>query len=109
MTGNETKDCIAEIIRKECAAQGFNVKKLILFGSRASGMHDNESDWDFITIVDKPITWNDKMKIWLPINRRLGKLGIDVDVLFKSEDDFEKDRLDTGKVSYYAYKNGIVA
>jgi predicted nucleotidyltransferase len=105
----EIQNSITTIIREECENQGFNVRKLILFGSRVSGSLNNESDWDFIAILDKPISWSEKMKIWLPVNRRLGKLGVDADVLLKSEDDFEKDRLDTGKVSYYAYKNGIVA
>jgi len=109
MTNNEIKNFIAEMIKEECIKQGYTVKKLILFGSRASGEFTSESDWDFIAILDKSIEWKDKMKLWLPINRKLGKLGADADVLFKSEDDFEKERTDTGKISYYAYKHGTVA
>ncbi|HPB83541.1 MAG TPA: nucleotidyltransferase domain-containing protein [Spirochaetota bacterium] len=109
MTENEIKNTIAKTIREECIKQGYTVKKLILFGSRASGEFSSGSDWDFIAILDKPIEWKDKMKLWLPINRKLGKLGADADVLFKSEEDFEKDRTDTGKISYYAYKYGTVA
>jgi predicted nucleotidyltransferase len=109
MTDIEIKEKIAEIIREECLNKGFYVIKLILFGSRAIGSSNSESDWDFIAILDKQISWKDKMKIWLPINKRLGRLGIDADVLLKSESDFERERSDTGKVSYYASRYGIVA
>lgn len=109
MSGDETKNIIAEIIREECALNGYEIIKLILFGSRASGKFNADSDWDFLVILDKPIEWKQKMKIWLPINRRLGKLGVDADILLKSEADFEKEQSDTGRVSYYAHKYGIVA
>ena len=109
MSFDETKDVVAGIIREECMNQGYNVKQLILFGSRASGEFTTDSDWDFVAILDRQIDWKQKMKIWLPINRRLGKLRVDADVLLKSEDDFESERNDTGKVLYYAYKNVIVA
>lgn len=109
MTEYEIKNLIAGIIREECANYGYNVKKLILFGSRAAAVNNADSDWDFLAILDKPIAWKQKMQIWLPINRRLGKNSIDADVLLKSEDDFEKEKEDTGKVSYYACKHGIVA
>jgi len=109
MIDNEVKEKIAGIIREECLNKGYNVIKLILFGSRANGRYNADSDWDFVAILDKQISWKEKMKIWLPINRRLGILGIDADVLLKSEADFERERSDTGKVSYYASKDGIVA
>jgi predicted nucleotidyltransferase len=109
MTVDETKNCIAEIIREECELNGYKIVKLILFGSRASGKNNADSDWDFLAVLDKPIEWKQKMKIWLPINRRLARLGVDADILLKSEADFKEDQFDTGKVSYYAYKYGVVA
>jgi len=109
MTDIGIKEKIADIIREECLNKGFYVIKLLLFGSCANGSYNTDSDWDFVAILDKEISWKVKMEIWLPINKRLGRLGIDADVLLKSETDFERERSDTGKVSYYANKYGVVA
>jgi uncharacterized protein len=37
--------------------QGFNAVKIILFGSRARGDFVPDSDWDFLVVVDKDISF----------------------------------------------------
>lgn len=47
------------------------------------------------------------MMLWIPINRNLVEIGCTADIIIKYEKDFERDKTDTGKVTYYANKQGI--
>ncbi|NPV00545.1 MAG: nucleotidyltransferase domain-containing protein [Brevinematales bacterium] len=107
MTDNEKQSKIISIIRAECKKQNYQLKKFILFGSRAQGSPRPDSDWDFLIVLNKPISWKEKMKLWIPINRNLAEIGCTADIIIKYEKDFERDKTDTGKVTYYANKLGI--
>lgn len=107
MTEIETREFTVGVIRDEFAARGIEIHKIILFGSRTRGDARSESDWDFIVVSSGALEHKEKTEIWLSINRKLAERRIDADVLIKSETDFEKDKIDTGKVTYYAYKYGV--
>jgi predicted nucleotidyltransferase len=107
MTEQETRDFALGVLREEFASRGIEIRTIILFGSRASGNARPGSDWDFIVVCKGHLERNEKTDIWLSINRKLAEQRIDADVLIKSEPDFEKDKFDTGKVTYYALKHGV--
>ena len=107
MTEQETKDFALGIIRDEFAVRGIKLHTIILFGSRALGNASPGSDWDFIVVCKGALEREEKKDVWLKINRKLSEYRIDADVLIKSVQDFEKDKLDTGKVTYYAVKHGM--
>jgi predicted nucleotidyltransferase len=86
---------------------GFKILKVILFGSRARNDNRKESDWDFIVVLDRSVKWKEKMKLWMLINRRLAKIKADADIIFKSESEYNRDRNDVGKTTYYAAKEGF--
>lgn len=48
------------------------------------------------------------MDLWLRIARRLSERSITADIVIKTENEYYHDRGDTGKVVYYAAKEGIV-
>jgi predicted nucleotidyltransferase len=102
------RDKIACIIKEICIHNGYHIKQLLLFGSRIRKDYREDSDWDFLAVLDKPVNWKDKMKLWLDINRKLSHLNMEADVVFKSEAEYVRDKNDTGKVTYYAQKEGII-
>jgi len=108
MKDEKIRNKIKAIVTEECNLRDFNVLKFILFGSRARQDNNKESDWDFIVVLDKPVSWKDKMKLWLTINRRLAIIKADADIIFKSASEYEKDKKDLGKTTYYANKEGVL-
>ena len=106
MRDQDLKDFATRVIREEFAARGIAVKQIILFGSRARGDAKPDSDWDFLVVTGKQISWTEKMDIWLKLARRLATKAITADILIKFEQDFERDRNDVGKTTYYAAKEG---
>ncbi|MCD6239500.1 MAG: nucleotidyltransferase domain-containing protein [Thermotogae bacterium] len=51
------------IIMEESAKKGFKVGKIILFGSRARGDYKEDSDWDFLIIVNEELNRKEKRAI----------------------------------------------
>ncbi|MCP5105335.1 MAG: nucleotidyltransferase domain-containing protein [bacterium] len=43
-----TKDTAVRVIRDICAFKEIKIEKVLFFGSRSRGDHNNESDWDFL-------------------------------------------------------------
>jgi uncharacterized protein len=108
MTEQKTKEFAAIVIREAFAGHALKLIKLILFGSRAQGNVKPDSDWDFIAVSDRPISRKEKKEIWLAINKTLSHNKIDADVLIKNEYEFDQDKNDTGKKTYYANKYGVI-
>lgn len=94
------------LIREEFAARSIAVKHILLFGSRARGEARSDSDWDFLVVTGMKLSWAEKSDIWLKLARRLALHAISADILIKFEQDFERDRYDVGKTTYYAAKEG---
>ena len=102
----EFQDFATCAIREEFAAHAIPVKQIILFGSRARGDARSDSDWDFLVVTGKRLTWAEKLELWLTLARRLAIKTMTADILIKFEPDFERDRHDVGKTTYYAAKEG---
>ena len=98
---------ITEIIRTECAEQSVEVLNLILFGSRAVGTERIDSDWDFIVVINKSFPRKERLALWQKLDRALVHNGCVADIIIKSETEYERDRDDIGKVTYYAQKTGV--
>ncbi|HLB70737.1 MAG: nucleotidyltransferase domain-containing protein [Candidatus Methanoperedens sp.] len=45
--------------------------KILLFGSRARGDFRDESDWDFMIILKKPLDAKTKKELWFDIYKRM--------------------------------------
>ncbi len=96
-----------QIIREELEKQGLNPVKIILFGSRARGDFNSDSDWDFLVVVDKDINRNKKRDIILQIKRRLASLRIPNDIVINSFEQMQEKANDVGYITYYALKEGV--
>ena len=104
-TGMQAK--AANIIREELERTEIRVVRIILFGSRATSDFTEDSDWDFLVVVDKELARKEKWDIILKIKRRLAKLKIPNDIIMNSEKQIQERKNDVGYTTYYALKEGI--
>lgn len=96
-----------EVIKEELEERSIHIGDILLFGSRARGDFDINSDWDFLIITEEEISREEKWDIILSIKRRLAKLKIPNDVLIVSVKEVEDRAKDVGDIIYYALKEGI--
>ena len=101
------KNTIISVIKEELSKQNIAIQKILLFGSRAKGTARNESDWDFMAVVDKDINIEDKIKLISVIRLRLAKQLIDADIIIKSVKDYSEQSKNVGYITYYAAKEGV--
>ena len=97
-----------KIIKEEVEKAGFNVVKIILFGSRARGEYKKDSDYDFFVVIDSDIEYKKKWEIILNIKRKLAKKKIPNDIIIKSKREEELQKNDVGAITYYALRDGIL-
>ena len=88
---------------------GVAYSNIILFGSRAGKNFDEESDWDFMIVVEKNVDLKDKMELWHNIYRRFHEYFpfISVDIILKDEQSFEAEKNVANTISNEAYLEGI--
>jgi len=97
-----------EIIKEEIEKIGSKVLKVILFGSRARGKANEDSDWDFLIVVDKNLDRPTKQELIIKIKRELARLKIPNDIIINSLKEFEDRKNNVGYITYYAEKEGII-
>jgi predicted nucleotidyltransferase len=103
---NEKIEKVVKIIKDEIEARGLKVVKIILFGSRAKGNQKEDSDWDFLVIIDKDLDRNTKLDIIVKIKRRMALLKIPNDIIINSIREFEERKENVGYMAYYASREG---
>lgn len=81
----------------ECPLQIF------VFGSYARGDADMGSDLDLL-VVEREV--HDKAAEYLKLHRAVGSVGVGVDVLVFSREEFERRSQVQGTVPYWAKKEG---
>ena len=77
--------------------------EVLLFGSYARGDAETGSDLDLMVIEDQI---DDKTAEYLKIHRAVGSMGVGVDIVVISREDFERRRQVPGTVSYWAAREG---
>ncbi|MDO8806024.1 MAG: nucleotidyltransferase domain-containing protein [Elusimicrobiota bacterium] len=107
MTAQEIKQYAASVIRAELVASGIEARKIILFGSQASGTAGKDSDWDFLVCVPEELPFSKRAKIATRIQRKLAVSHIPADLIIKSEASVDRERNNVGVITHYALKNGI--
>ncbi len=95
------------IIREVLSKNGFTVEKIILFGSRARGDYQEDSDWDLLVVIDKAIEFQEKKRITARIQRKLAEHRIPNDIILKPASSFFEDKEIVGNISYFAAREGI--
>ena len=107
----ENKDYILniakQIIAEEIEKAGFKAEAIYLFGSRARGDYNEDSDWDFYVVIDKAINFSTKKHVRGRIALRFAELHILSDIIIQSFDIVNERKNKPGYLTYYALKEGL--
>jgi len=95
-------------ILKTLDEMGISAKQIILFGSRARGDFEEESDYDILVVIENSISIREKREIWQKINHQLHSEfpSTPFDVIVKTVMDFEDERDIVNTISNEAYIEG---
>ena len=85
--------------------KGFSPLKIILFGSRARGTADDDSDVDLLVVTDLP---GSRRQQAVAIDLALADIRVAKDVLVVGAEDLERERGVVGTIVYPACREGIV-
>ena len=100
---------IAEKFKEIVSNFGIECEKIILFGSRATENYTEDSDWDFLLVVKKPISDKDKRilkaRIRIEMHNSFPTAFIDIMIVEKSRFHEEKDIVNT--ISNEAFSFGV--
>jgi predicted nucleotidyltransferase len=96
-----------QVIYEEVERAGFEVRRVLLFGSRARGEARPDSDWDFYVIIAPSASEKVRWEIADRICERLAEAPIWADVFVQSEEAALQRAGDTGYLTYYVLKEGI--
>lgn len=88
----------------ERIATSFHPELIILFGSRAAGTADEQSDVDLLVVTD----YEDRMERTVAIRRALGDFPVACDLIVKSPEEFAKWRKIVNTIEYIADRHGKV-
>jgi uncharacterized protein len=95
---------ISTIIKTVILNYNLKLNNIILFGSRASGKFDKDSDYDILVVIENNINQKEKMVISKEIRIKLSQLYMEYDLTGGT--DLLINSLD--EVGYYKYKIGSV-
>lgn len=88
---------------RRAAAAASSPARVMMFGSYARGDADEGSDLDLL-VVEREVT--DKAAEYLKLHRAIGPIGVGVDVLVCSQQEFDRRSQVPGTVPYWANKEG---
>jgi predicted nucleotidyltransferase len=98
-------DKMKPLILKSLMELGVTVRKIILFGSRASGKASKLSDYDFLIVTEKTYLFPEKMLLSKQVREKLSVYPIDV--IIKSVDEFNQQRDEIGTLVREVLKEGV--
>jgi predicted nucleotidyltransferase len=98
------KEVITKVINEILGKRGIEVKKIILFGSRARGDFNKDSDWDLMVLIDRDLSFLEKRKFIAEMQRKFAEHKIPNNIILKSENQFDAMKNYVGSISYIASK-----
>lgn len=99
------KEKIRNIIEKNL--NGYTLEKIILFGSRARGNNDTDSDYDVLVIIKEEPDWISRENVCSEIRKVMAKEDINIDLLIRSSYYIETVQNEQGNVINTAIEEGI--
>jgi predicted nucleotidyltransferase len=98
-------DKIKEIIK--AALKGYAIEKIILFGSRARGDFNKDSDYDIYVILQYDLNREIKIELMDRILEQLADIGIWADIILRSKREVEIYKNQIGAITRDVLKEGI--
>ena len=102
-----TREHLTQIIRTTLQANDIQIEQIYLFGSRAQGTAQPDSDWDVYVLVDDDLTFADRRRLTTEIKRELARQRIPNDVILKSDKQFQASKTYPGHLAYTVAQEGI--
>ena len=96
-----------KLLKGILVALGLSNCQIMLFGSRARRDYASDSDYDFLVIIQNPMSLSEKRRIASFIRMRMAEDNIPVDVFLKDIRDYESYKDIVGSLSYEVGKEGI--
>lgn len=96
---------IKNIINKELL--NFSIEKIILFGSRARGDNNFQSDYDIYIILNDNLDWDSKARLTDLILEKLADADICADVILSNKDNYEYYKKFSDTVTHYVFEEGV--
>lgn len=100
-------DIAKKVIKQEIEDAGLKVDKIILFGSRARGDYTEDSDWDFLVLINKELSPMEKRKLRAKLSIKLLQAGINCEIILKSKESYQIDKNIVNTISYSASLEGV--
>ncbi len=97
----------AQVIRDILKRHNVGVEQILLFGSRARGDAQPDSDWDFYVLVDGELAFAQKQLLLTEIQRELARLRIPNDVILASAERFRRLKDYPGHLGYTVAREGV--
>ena len=91
----------------EKALSGESYCRIILFGSRARGDFDAESDYDILITTPHDLTLDERIRLFGLVRRHLARHDVDADVIIKSEREVDDLKHKVGSVVESAVEEGV--
>jgi len=98
---------IKDTITRVAGEEGVEVRRVILFGSRARGDYGEESDWDLLIVIGGSLDRGIVRRLQNRVYRELAERGLYCDVIVVSEEYYIKHKNTSGTVAYYANLEGV--
>ena len=99
---------IKEIINKCSQEFKFSITKIILFGSRARGQYNENSDYDILVLLNEDVPDELKIKLSCIITRELSDKWINADIIVKSAKEIKQYENCIGSIVRIALKEGVL-
>jgi len=95
------------VIRAVLGRHGIRAEQILLFGSRARGEAEPDSDWDFYVLIDGDLAFGQRQELVTEIKRELARLRIPNDVILKPAQQFHRTKGHPGHLAYDVAREGI--
>jgi predicted nucleotidyltransferase len=102
---NKDKEIAKQLAERLREAASQSVKRIILYGSRATGTANSDSDFDFLVVESGPVSVREEMK---RLRQSTCDLRYSVDAWVMGEEEFEETKTIIGGLAYPANKYGKV-
>ena len=99
------KEKIRNIIENNL--NGYTLEKIILFGSRAKGSNDTDSDYDVLVIITEEPDWITRENLCSKIRKVMAKDDINIDLLIRSSKYIETIQNEEENIINTAIEEGI--
>ncbi len=102
MSKEEIFSTLIDLIRNRVKS----INEIIIFGSYAKSSQNIESDVDIAVILRDKISRKMKLKLLNDLWLDTAKVGLNVDLILKKQEDYCKEQNIFGTISYNIFKEG---